>query len=150
SGQVLREEELAFLANPGISEGQATQTVITHNAAYQTNDLDAYDYDCDKLNTAKVALMAMPSSERSNVLFKRFTTLEKHCIALEVDTQLNQEIFQRDNSISNQGAPSFDQLFKLNELKAQSQEKDMVIKKLKERVKSLSGNIDKDKIKHRT
>ncbi|GJR88428.1 retrovirus-related pol polyprotein from transposon TNT 1-94 [Tanacetum coccineum] len=80
-------------------------------------------------------------------LFKRFTTLEKHCISLEVDTQLNQEIFQRNNSISNQSAPSFDQLFELNELKAQSQAKDMVIKKLKERIKSLSGNMDKDKIK---
>ncbi|GKB33229.1 hypothetical protein Tco_0872630, partial [Tanacetum coccineum] len=36
-----------------------------------------------------------------------------------------------DNSISNQSALSFDQLFELNELKAQSQEKDMSIKKLK-------------------
>ncbi|GJQ95345.1 hypothetical protein Tco_0006484 [Tanacetum coccineum] len=27
----------------GIAEGQATQTVITHNAAYQADDLDAYD-----------------------------------------------------------------------------------------------------------
>ncbi|GKB63250.1 hypothetical protein Tco_0919436 [Tanacetum coccineum] len=41
-------------------------------------------------------------------LFKSFTTLEKHCISLEVDTQHNQEIFQRDNSVSNQSAPSFD------------------------------------------
>ncbi|GKD20021.1 hypothetical protein Tco_1221724 [Tanacetum coccineum] len=32
NGQILHEEELAFLADPGISEGQATQTVITHNA----------------------------------------------------------------------------------------------------------------------
>ncbi|GJX35933.1 retrovirus-related pol polyprotein from transposon TNT 1-94 [Tanacetum coccineum] len=55
--------------------------------------------------------------------------------------------FLRNNSISNQSAPSFDQLFELNELKAQSQEKDMVIKKLKERIKSLSGKMDKDKIK---
>nr|GEZ91592.1 hypothetical protein [Tanacetum cinerariifolium] len=39
-------------------EVQATQTVITHNAAYQVDDLDAYDSDCDELNTAKVALMA--------------------------------------------------------------------------------------------
>ncbi|GJU92326.1 integrase, catalytic region, zinc finger, CCHC-type containing protein [Tanacetum coccineum] len=57
SGQILHEEELAFLADPGIPEGQATQTVITHNAAYQADDLDAYDSDCDELNTAKVALM---------------------------------------------------------------------------------------------
>nr|GEY75656.1 hypothetical protein [Tanacetum cinerariifolium] len=43
---------------PGIAEGQATQTVITHNTAYQADDLDEYDSDCDELNTAKVALMA--------------------------------------------------------------------------------------------
>ncbi|GJR37922.1 hypothetical protein Tco_1213606 [Tanacetum coccineum] len=85
--------------------------------------------------------------ETYDKLFRSFTTLEKHCISLEVDTQLNQEIFQRDNSVSNQSAPSFDQYFELNELKAQSQEKDMVIKKLKERIKSLSGNMNEDKIK---
>ncbi|GJX28825.1 retrovirus-related pol polyprotein from transposon TNT 1-94 [Tanacetum coccineum] len=57
-GQILNEEELAFLVDPDIPEGQATQTIITHNAAYQANDLDAYDSDCDELNTAKVSLMA--------------------------------------------------------------------------------------------
>nr|GEX76501.1 retrovirus-related Pol polyprotein from transposon TNT 1-94 [Tanacetum cinerariifolium] len=80
-------------------------------------------------------------------LFRRYTTLEKHFISLEVDTQLNQEIFQRDNSTSNQSAPNFDQYFELNELKAQLQEKDMVITKLKERIKSLSGNVNEDKVK---
>ncbi|GJV17978.1 hypothetical protein Tco_1363301 [Tanacetum coccineum] len=65
----------------------------------------------------------------------------------KVDTQLNQEIFQRENSVSNQSAPSFDQYFELNELKAQSQEKDTVIKKLKERIKSLSENMNEDKVK---
>ncbi|GJY42472.1 retrovirus-related pol polyprotein from transposon TNT 1-94 [Tanacetum coccineum] len=68
SGQILHEEELAFLADPGIPEGQATQTVITHNAAYQADDLDAYDSDCDELNTAKVALMANLSHYGSNAL----------------------------------------------------------------------------------
>ncbi|GJU67452.1 hypothetical protein Tco_1253711, partial [Tanacetum coccineum] len=65
----------------------------------------------------------------------------------EVDTQLNYEIFQKDNSVSNQSAPSFDQLFELNELKAQSQDKETVITKLKERIKALSGKMNKDKIK---
>nr|GEZ47298.1 hypothetical protein [Tanacetum cinerariifolium] len=51
------EEELAFLADPGIAEAQTTQTVITHNDAYQVDDLDAYDSDCDEINTAKVSLM---------------------------------------------------------------------------------------------
>nr|GEY39484.1 hypothetical protein [Tanacetum cinerariifolium] len=40
-----------------------------------------------------------------------------------------------------------DHYFKLNELKAQSQEKDTVINKLKERIKSLSGHMKEDKIK---
>nr|GEY33216.1 retrovirus-related Pol polyprotein from transposon TNT 1-94 [Tanacetum cinerariifolium] len=57
SGQILHEEELAFLADLGIPKGQATKPVITHNAAYQADDLDAYDSDYDELNTAKVALM---------------------------------------------------------------------------------------------
>ncbi|GJY22737.1 hypothetical protein Tco_0396395 [Tanacetum coccineum] len=58
NGQILHEEELTFLADLGIAESQATQTVITHNVAYQADDLDAYDSNCNELNTAKVALMA--------------------------------------------------------------------------------------------
>ncbi|GKA42357.1 hypothetical protein Tco_0735017 [Tanacetum coccineum] len=57
NGQILHEEELAFLADPGIAKGQATQIVITRNDAYQADDLDAYASDCDELNTAKVALI---------------------------------------------------------------------------------------------
>ncbi|GJR35810.1 hypothetical protein Tco_1211494 [Tanacetum coccineum] len=52
----------------GIAEGQATQSIITHNAAYQADDLDAYDSDCDELNTAKVALMANLSHYGSDAL----------------------------------------------------------------------------------
>nr|GEX79600.1 hypothetical protein [Tanacetum cinerariifolium] len=57
NSQILHEEELAFLADPGIIEAQTTQTVITHNAAYHADDLNAYDCDCDEINTTKVALM---------------------------------------------------------------------------------------------
>ncbi|GJX26566.1 hypothetical protein Tco_0232862 [Tanacetum coccineum] len=68
NGQILHEEELAFLADPGVAEGQATQIVVTHNAAYQADDLDAYDSDCDELNTAKVALMTNLSHYGSDAL----------------------------------------------------------------------------------
>ncbi|GKF14150.1 hypothetical protein Tco_0055612 [Tanacetum coccineum] len=68
NGQILNEEELAFLVDPRISEGQATQIVITHNGAYQADDLDAYDSDCDELNTTKVVLMANLSHYGSDVL----------------------------------------------------------------------------------
>nr|GFB07370.1 hypothetical protein [Tanacetum cinerariifolium] len=58
NGQVLQEEELDFLADPGTTESSTNQTIVTTNAAYQVDDLDAYDSDCDELNSAKVALMA--------------------------------------------------------------------------------------------
>nr|GEY80682.1 retrovirus-related Pol polyprotein from transposon TNT 1-94 [Tanacetum cinerariifolium] len=58
NGQVLQEEELEFLANPGIAETSSTQYAVTNNAAYQADDLDAYESDCDELNSAKIALMA--------------------------------------------------------------------------------------------
>nr|GEZ78746.1 hypothetical protein [Tanacetum cinerariifolium] len=285
-------EELEFLADPGIAKAQTTQYVVTNNTAYQADDLDAYDSDCDEINSAKIALMANLShygsdnlAENSNFpaqqdalilsvieqlktqvvnctkinqdnksvnetltaeleiykdqtelsaeqvfwsqnfvnskepnlstrptqvevpkelpkvsmvnsslkklkyhlasfdvvvkerstataitkgicvtlktvlqkdfikmecydkLFKHYTTLEKHCISLEVDTRLKHEIFQRNNSFSQQSVPSFDQLFEINELKAQSQEKDMVIMKSKEIIKSISGNLKEEKLK---
>nr|GEV06935.1 hypothetical protein [Tanacetum cinerariifolium] len=68
-----------------------------------------------------------------DVVVKERTTAT--AITEEVDTQPEQEIFQRNNSFSQQSVPSFDQLFEINDLKAQSQEKDTIIMKLKERIK---------------
>nr|GEV83122.1 reverse transcriptase domain-containing protein [Tanacetum cinerariifolium] len=68
NGQVLQAEELDFLADPGTTESSSNQTVITTNAAYQADDLDAYDSDCDELNSAKVALMANLSHYSSDNL----------------------------------------------------------------------------------
>nr|GEW09855.1 hypothetical protein [Tanacetum cinerariifolium] len=64
----LDEEQLAFLADPGILDGQATQTTIPQNAAFQTDDLDTYDSDSDDISSAKAVLMANLSSYDSNVL----------------------------------------------------------------------------------
>nr|GEU91989.1 retrovirus-related Pol polyprotein from transposon TNT 1-94 [Tanacetum cinerariifolium] len=290
--QVLHKEELEFLADPGIAETQSTQYVVTNNAAYQADDLDAYDSDCDEINYAKIALMAnlfhygsdnlaevhnpdnvthnvidqdvqaMAISEQSNIMNKLETEIirkknvyeiltaelerykdqvtifkeqnnvdkasESCAQSLEIDnlkhtfsehlkeketleqmTELSAEqvfwsqnsgnskepnlststtivevpkelpkvsmvnsslkklkfhlarfdmvVKERNtatvitegtnNSFSQQSAPTFDQLFEINDLKAQSQEKDTVIMKLKERIKSLSGNLKEEKIK---
>ncbi|GJS39275.1 retrovirus-related pol polyprotein from transposon TNT 1-94 [Tanacetum coccineum] len=53
---------------------------------------------CLKLKTELLNKEDFVEKEIYDKLFKSFTTLEKHCISLEVDTQLNQEIFQSDNS----------------------------------------------------
>ncbi|GKC06415.1 integrase, catalytic region, zinc finger, CCHC-type containing protein [Tanacetum coccineum] len=69
AGQILDEEQLAFLADPGIPAGQA-QTIIPHNAAFQTEDLDTYDSDCDDLSTAQAVLMANISNYGSDVILE--------------------------------------------------------------------------------
>ncbi|GJX11334.1 reverse transcriptase domain-containing protein [Tanacetum coccineum] len=48
-------------------------TIITHNAVYQADDLDAYDSECDDFSTAKAVLMAnfvqeMPYSEQTHLV----------------------------------------------------------------------------------
>nr|GEW62215.1 hypothetical protein [Tanacetum cinerariifolium] len=71
NGQVL-QEELEFLADPSITESSSNQTVVTNNAAYQADDLDAYDSDCDEINSAKIALMANLSHYGSDNLCRVF------------------------------------------------------------------------------
>ncbi|GJS49272.1 hypothetical protein Tco_0599393 [Tanacetum coccineum] len=66
-GKELDEEQLAFLADPIVADGQIAQ-IITHNSAFQTDDLDAYDSDYDDISSAKVVLMANLSSFDSDVL----------------------------------------------------------------------------------
>ncbi|GJT34773.1 hypothetical protein Tco_0925192 [Tanacetum coccineum] len=79
--------------------------------------------------------------------------LRKDIVNIIVNSSVNNDFVnvheceKLDNHVSNHSAPSFDQLFELNELKAQSEEKDTVIKKLKERIKALSGKKNEDKIK---
>nr|GEU55591.1 hypothetical protein [Tanacetum cinerariifolium] len=73
NGQVLQEDELEFLADLGTAESSSNQNVITTNAAYQADDLDAYDSDCDEINTAKFSLMANLSHYGSDNLAKNST-----------------------------------------------------------------------------
>nr|GEW21857.1 hypothetical protein [Tanacetum cinerariifolium] len=208
NGQILHEEKLAVLVDPGIAKGQATHTIITHNAAYQDDDLDAYDSNCNELNTTKVALMANLShygldvlaessvvnhsetelTSGSNIIlysqdpnavsfatgttrtytpgasgsnykkqmtvicynYKREGHMSKQCIKpkrKQDDAWFKDRVLLVDSSVLNQSSPNFDQYFELKELKAQSQDKDTVITKLKERIKSLSGNVNEDKVK---
>ncbi|GJT10533.1 integrase, catalytic region, zinc finger, CCHC-type containing protein [Tanacetum coccineum] len=68
SCQILDEDQLAFLAYPSIPDGQAAQTTIPNTAAFQTEDLDAYDSDCDDVSNAKEILMANLSNYGLDVM----------------------------------------------------------------------------------
>nr|GEW75293.1 integrase, catalytic region, zinc finger, CCHC-type, peptidase aspartic, catalytic [Tanacetum cinerariifolium] len=107
NGQVLQKEELEFLANPGTTETSSNQYVVTNNVAYQADDLDAYDSDCDELNSAKIALMANLSHYGSDNLAESLEiktlkhTLSEH---LKENESLEQKVillkndFQKEES----------------------------------------------------
>ncbi|GKA49361.1 retrovirus-related pol polyprotein from transposon TNT 1-94 [Tanacetum coccineum] len=141
--QVLNENELLL-------EQVLSKDIVNIIVNSSVNIASVNVHECEKCLKLETKLLKKKDFVEKGIydkLFKSFTTLKKHCISLEVDTQLNQEIFQRDNSVLNQSALSFDQLFELNELKAQSQEKDTVIKKLKERINTLTLKDDLRKLK---
>ncbi|GJS09456.1 retrovirus-related pol polyprotein from transposon TNT 1-94 [Tanacetum coccineum] len=76
-----------------------------------------------------------------------FSNLEQHCIYLELAMQLNKEIFQKNNIFVNQTEPSFNQLFELNNLKAELQKKDITIEKLKANIKRLNKTSTTNSVK---
>ncbi|GJU61727.1 retrovirus-related pol polyprotein from transposon TNT 1-94 [Tanacetum coccineum] len=116
SGQALTEEEIAFLADPGLPDIQTSQTVITHNAAYQADDLDAYDSDCDELNSAKIALMANLSRNGSDALTESEIDITSDSNIIPYSQYLSetqQETVQNSNSSAQQDVlilSMFDQL----------------------------------------
>nr|GFA21966.1 hypothetical protein [Tanacetum cinerariifolium] len=106
--------------------------------------------DCEHCVTTESELKTdFIKKECYETLLQQYHILETHCISLEVNNQLNTEIFQRDTvTSSSESAPSFAELFETNELKAQIQEKDTVILKLKEKIKSSSGDVRQRILKH--
>ncbi|GJR17227.1 hypothetical protein Tco_0965754 [Tanacetum coccineum] len=83
-----------------------------------------------------------------NDLLKNYSQLEKHCISLQLTIQLNQEIFQQDKSCDNQNALEIPKYFENNDLKAQLQDKDTTICKLKEIIKSLREKSKEENVNH--
>ncbi|GJU54169.1 hypothetical protein Tco_1227883 [Tanacetum coccineum] len=88
------------------------------------------------------------SKQAYNDFLKNYSQLEKHCISLETSMQLQQEVFQNDESCVNQYAVKIQEYFKINDLKARLQDKDKTICKLKDTIKSLRENTKEDNVNH--
>nr|GEZ34493.1 hypothetical protein [Tanacetum cinerariifolium] len=58
--QILDEVQLAFLTDLGVPDGQAVQIIILNNVAFQTVDLDTYDFDYDDILNTKFSLPTFP------------------------------------------------------------------------------------------
>nr|GEW46735.1 hypothetical protein [Tanacetum cinerariifolium] len=103
NGQVLQEEELEFLADPGMAESSSNQNVITTNAAYQADDLDAYDSDCDELNSAKISLMANLSHYGSDNLAESNTDITSDSNIISYSHYMNESQY---NTVQNSTLPA--------------------------------------------
>nr|GEW90054.1 hypothetical protein [Tanacetum cinerariifolium] len=66
-GNALSLSDQGMQHDPGVPDGQAVHTIIPNNAAFQTEDLDTYDSDCDVSN-AKAVLMANISNYGSDII----------------------------------------------------------------------------------
>ncbi|GJU40755.1 hypothetical protein Tco_1193712 [Tanacetum coccineum] len=102
---------------------------------------------CLKLEAELIKQHNMVVKDEYNKLSKSYSQHEQHYISLELAMQLNKEIFQKNNTPVNQTEPTFDQLFEVNNLKAQLQEKDMNIKKLRAHIKRVTEISTSDSVK---
>ncbi|GJZ80706.1 hypothetical protein Tco_0645700 [Tanacetum coccineum] len=75
------------------------------------------------------------------------------CLELETELLKKKDFIEKEaydkheNSGENLNPPTFNQLFEINELKAKLREKDTVIRKLKDMIKSLSGKDNVENVK---
>nr|GEW16482.1 hypothetical protein [Tanacetum cinerariifolium] len=113
-GNALSLNDKGMQHDPEIPAGQA-QTVIPHNVAFQTKDLDTYDSECDDLSTAQAVLIAnisnygfdvisdVPNSETylndiDNQILKN-ESKEKENKYMENEIDLKKKIKELDNII---------------------------------------------------
>nr|GEY47189.1 hypothetical protein [Tanacetum cinerariifolium] len=82
-----------------VPDGQAVQIIIPNNVAFQTEDLDTYDSDCDDISNAKAVLMANISNYGFDVILE--SSVDKQCLEnakkellLEIDRLLHQIMSQ--------------------------------------------------------
>ncbi|GJS93431.1 hypothetical protein Tco_0800399, partial [Tanacetum coccineum] len=125
-------------------------TSVKVNSFVIMNDSVNYVEMCNKCLELEAELIKqhnMVEKDEYNRLSKRFSELEQHCISLEIAMQLKKEIFQKNNTFVNQTEPSFDQLFELNNLKAELQAKDTTIKKLKAHIKRINETFTSESVK---
>nr|GFC34802.1 hypothetical protein [Tanacetum cinerariifolium] len=93
-----------------------------------------------------------------DTLLQKYHTLEKHYITLEANNQTDTEIFQRDTWSSQENAPTFAELFKINKNRTahtdyirHTQEEAATHRKIVERVNlvsSASGSLSQENTKN--
>ncbi|GJT52764.1 retrovirus-related pol polyprotein from transposon TNT 1-94 [Tanacetum coccineum] len=144
--QIISQDIVNIVVNSSVD----VNTSVKVNSSVVMNDSVNYVEMCNKCLDLEAELIKqhnMVGKDEYNKLSKCFSKLEQHCISLEIAMQLNKEIFQKNNTSMNQTEPSFDQLFNLNNLKAELQAKDTTIEKLKTNIKRLNKTSTTNSVK---
>ncbi|GJX41248.1 hypothetical protein Tco_0256238 [Tanacetum coccineum] len=121
-----------------VPDGQDVQTIIQNNAAFQTEDLETYDSDCDDISNAKVVLMANISNYGSDVISEEKANKEQNNESVTVELEIYKERVKTFEQRLNIDLSSREKMI-------DSQMDDMIKEKLalKEQVDSLKQNISK-------
>ncbi|GJV59869.1 retrovirus-related pol polyprotein from transposon TNT 1-94 [Tanacetum coccineum] len=144
--QIISQDVVNIVVNSFVD----VNTSMKVNSSVIMNDYVNYVEMCNtylELEAELIKQHNMVEKDEYNRLLKRFFELEQHCISLEIAMRLNKEFFQKTNTSVNQTEPSFDQLFELNNLKAELQAKDMTIKKLKAHIKRINETSTSESVK---
>nr|GEU89992.1 hypothetical protein [Tanacetum cinerariifolium] len=175
--QIFDEEKLAFLADPGVPDGQAIQTIFPNNVAFQTKDLGTYDSDCDDISMEKqfswltfpsMVLMLSQSKPSDALPIKAEAPKELPKISLVNESLKNLKFHldKFDNVVKIRTTPKaptkgewgfehkkanneiISEFFENNDLKAQLQNKDSTICKLKDIRKSLREKSKEENVNY--
>ncbi|GJS71847.1 integrase, catalytic region, zinc finger, CCHC-type containing protein [Tanacetum coccineum] len=143
--------------------GEITEVQIVFNQIEATVDQCSVDKNSFKIQIKQLSidndqlLNQIMSQEIMHIVVNSVDILDvskscvdecNKCLVLKTELFKKKDLIEKDdNSHENHNAPRFNQLFEINELKAQSQEKDTFIRKLKDRIKSLSGKDSVENVK---
>ncbi|GJV56222.1 retrovirus-related pol polyprotein from transposon TNT 1-94 [Tanacetum coccineum] len=144
--QLISQDIVNIVVNSSVD----VNTSVNENSSVIMNDSMNYLEMCNKCLDLEAELIKqhnMVEKDECNKLSKRFSVLEQHCISFEIAMQLNKEIFQKNNTSVNHTELTFDQLFELNNLKAELQAKDTTIRKLKAHIKRVNETSTSESVK---
>nr|GFA27600.1 hypothetical protein [Tanacetum cinerariifolium] len=106
------------------------QSVVTSNAAYQADDLDAYDSDCDELNSAKNSTLPALQDDLILSVIEQLKTQVVNCtkinqdnkqvnelLTAELERYINQDRVLKEQMNDNQASTSYEHYLEIETLK---------------------------------
>nr|GEY20522.1 retrovirus-related Pol polyprotein from transposon TNT 1-94 [Tanacetum cinerariifolium] len=140
-----------------IVKERTTATAITegtwgfkHTKACFCDDIIPFVKALKELVTSFDQCLIDEVTEVQNVFKQIELVVEQHCEEKNNFQNKMENVLQENNRLLTQApksAPTFAELFKINDLKAQVQAKDTMILKLKEKLRSLNGDVNERNVK---